>query len=92
MDEYLTWFLDATHWHWLALAVALAGFEMLTMSFFLIFPALSAALVGLVVYIEPTLDWQVQVLITSVKPQMYCCRSRGLWSSSPHRVASRSKP
>ena len=66
MDEYLTWFLDATHWHWLALAVALAGFEMLTMSFFLIFPALSAALVGLVVYIEPTLDWRVQVLIFAV--------------------------
>jgi inner membrane protein len=66
MDEYLAWFLDVTHWHWLALAVALAGFEMLTMSFFLIFPALSAALVGLIVYIEPTLDWRVQILIFAV--------------------------
>jgi inner membrane protein len=63
MDEYLDWFLNVTHWHWLALAVALAGLEMLTMSFFLIFPALSAALVGLVVYVEPGLDWRVQVLI-----------------------------
>ena len=63
MDEYLAWFLNVTHWHWLALAVALAGLEMLSMSFFLIFPALSAALVALVVYVEPNLDWRVQVLI-----------------------------
>lgn len=66
MDEYLSWFLDVTHWHWFALAVALAGFEMLSMSFFLIFPALSAVLVGLIVYVEPSLDWRVQVLIFAV--------------------------
>jgi membrane protein implicated in regulation of membrane protease activity len=63
MDEYLAWFLNITHWHWLALAIALAGFEMLSMSFFLIFPALSAALLGLIVYVEPGLDWRIQVLI-----------------------------
>jgi membrane protein implicated in regulation of membrane protease activity len=63
MDEYLAWFLNVGHWQWLALAVALAGLEMLSMSFFLIFPALSAALVGLIVYVEPGLDWRVQVLI-----------------------------
>jgi membrane protein implicated in regulation of membrane protease activity len=66
MDEYLAWFLNVTHWHWFALAVALAGFEMLSMSFFLIFPALSAVLVGLIVYVEPSLDWRVQVLIFAV--------------------------
>lgn len=63
MDEYLAWFLNVTHWHWLAFAVFLAGLEVLSMSFFLIFPALSAVLVGLVVYVEPGLDWRVQVLI-----------------------------
>jgi inner membrane protein len=66
MDEYLAWFLNVTHWHWFALAVALAGLEMLSMSFFLIFPALSATLVGLVVYFAPDLDWRVQVLIFAV--------------------------
>lgn len=63
MDEYLAWFLDVTHWHWFALALVLAGFEMLSMSFFLIFPALSAVMLGLVVFVEPTLDWRVQVLV-----------------------------
>lgn len=66
MDEYLAWFLDVTHWHWFALAMALAGFEMLSMSFFLIFPALSAVMLGLIVYVEPSLDWRVQVLIFAV--------------------------
>jgi inner membrane protein len=66
MDEYLAWFLNINHWHWFAFAVALAGLEMLSMSFFLIFPALSAVLVGIIVLFEPGLDWRVQVLIFAV--------------------------
>ena len=66
MDEYLAWLLELTHWHWLAFGIALGGVEMLSASFFLIFPAISAGLVALVVLIEPELDWRLQVLIFSV--------------------------
>ncbi len=66
MDEYLAWFLNVSHWHWFALAVALGGLEMLSMSFFLIFPGLAAGLVGLIVYVEPGIDWRVQVLVFAV--------------------------
>lgn len=66
MDEYLTWLLDLSPWHWLALGVALGGLEMVSLSFFLLFPAISAGLVGGILYIEPDLDWRVQVLIFAV--------------------------
>jgi membrane protein implicated in regulation of membrane protease activity len=66
MDEYLAWFLDLSPWHWLALGVALGGLEMVSLSFFLLFPALSAGLVGIILYFEPSLDWRVQVLIFAV--------------------------
>ena len=63
MDEYLGWMLNLTHWHWLVIGLALGAIEMVGTSFFLIFPAISAVLVAGVVYIEPGLDWRLQLLV-----------------------------
>ena len=66
MDEYLGWFLDLTYWHWLALGVTLGGIEMLTLSFFLIFPAISAILLAGVLLFDPALDWRLQLLAFAI--------------------------
>lgn len=77
MDEYLTWLLEVSHWHWFALAVILAGFEVMSMSFFLLFPAIAAVIVGIVVYADPTLDWRFQLLIFAVLSVVATMLGRG---------------
>lgn len=62
MDEYLAWLLEPTPWHWLTLAAILAAFELTSMSFFLLFPAAAAGATALAVWLEPELDWRLQVL------------------------------
>ena len=48
-------------WYWVTFAVALATLEMATMSFFLIWPAIAALIMGGVIAASPNMDgtWQV---------------------------------
>ena len=64
-DQFYFW-PPQTAWHWLALGVLLIGAEILTPSTFLMWPAMSAALVGVMVFIDPALPWQVTVLVFAI--------------------------
>jgi membrane protein implicated in regulation of membrane protease activity len=53
-------------WYWLAFALALGALEMATFSFFLIWPALAALVVGCVLLVSPSLSGPAQVSIFSL--------------------------
>lgn len=60
-------FLDGiSPWWWIAGALALAIIEVLTFSFFLIWPGLAALGVGLVMFVVPDLSGTWQVLLFAV--------------------------
>ena len=63
MMEYLA---QIEFWHWWVLAVALVTLEMLAPSTVLLWPGISAAIVGIILLIAPSLDWEFQVLIFAV--------------------------
>jgi membrane protein implicated in regulation of membrane protease activity len=50
-------------WHWLILAAALAGFEILTPGFFFIWLGGAALITAVVALVAPALSWENQVLI-----------------------------
>lgn len=52
-----------TAWHWLILGVVLLGFELLTGSTYLLWPAVSALAVGVLLFIAPGLAWEMQMLL-----------------------------
>lgn len=49
-------------WHWLILAAALAGIELITPGFFFIWLGGAALITSIVALIVPTLSWENQVL------------------------------
>lgn len=52
-----------TAWHWLILGVVLLGLELLTGSTYILWPAVSALLVGVLLFIAPGLGWEMQMLL-----------------------------
>ena len=55
-----------TYWHWWILAVALLILEVVTPGFFFLWLGLSAGIVGLMLFMLPTLGWEYQLLIFAV--------------------------
>ncbi len=66
MDEFVAWLWNVSYWHWWAIAVGLVLFEVFAPSTLLLWPAVSAGAVGLLVLFVPQLDWRFQVLIFAV--------------------------
>ncbi|MEM7729667.1 MAG: NfeD family protein [Pseudomonadota bacterium] len=52
-----------TAWHWLILGVVLLGLELLTGSTYILWPAVSALAVGVLLFIAPGLGWEMQMLL-----------------------------
>ncbi|WP_298915176.1 NfeD family protein [uncultured Algimonas sp.] len=52
-----------TAWHWLALGIVLLGVELLTGSTYILWPAVSALFVGVLMFIAPGLGWEMQLLL-----------------------------
>lgn len=50
-------------WWWVAFALALGAIEMATMSFFLIWPALAALVLGGLVAISPSMSGNIQIVV-----------------------------
>lgn len=63
MDVDLAFLLHPTYWHWFTLAVILFGFEIMSMSFFLLFPAGAAVVCGFVLMVWPDLDIRLQLAV-----------------------------
>ena len=52
-----------TAWHWLILGVVLLGIELMTGSTYILWPAVSALCVGILLFIAPGLGWEMQMLL-----------------------------
>lgn len=66
MDALIEWIWDFSYWHWWALAVILAAAEIVVPTTYLLWPAISAALVGLALAVFGDFDWRLQVLAFAV--------------------------
>jgi membrane protein implicated in regulation of membrane protease activity len=53
-------------WHWMILAAALAGIEILTPGFFFLWLGGAALVTGILALIVPSLSWEIQVLVYAV--------------------------
>ena len=53
-------------WHWLALGAILVGIEIISPTFYFLWPGLAAGVVGVTLYIIPTLGPQKQVILFAV--------------------------
>jgi len=54
------------YWHWLLLAVVLLILEVFSPGVFAMWLGLAAGLTGLVLLLQPTLDWQTQLVLFGV--------------------------
>ncbi|MEL6688274.1 MAG: NfeD family protein [Pseudomonadota bacterium] len=52
-----------TAWHWLILGVVLLGLELMTGSTYILWPAVSALAVGILLFIAPGLGWEMQMML-----------------------------
>lgn len=52
-----------TAWHWLMLGVVLLGVELMTGSTYILWPAVSALAVGVLLFIAPGMGWELQMLL-----------------------------
>lgn len=55
-----------TYWHWFILGAALLILEVFAPGAFLLWIGIAAGIVGLILYVVPTLGWEYQVIIFSV--------------------------
>ena len=53
-------------WHWLVLGVVLATIEIFAPGIFFLWLGISSAIVGIIIWIFPGLDWQWQLLLFAV--------------------------
>ena len=60
MVEFLS---QLTAWHWLILGVVLLGVELVTGSTYILWPAVSALAVGVLLFIAPSMAWEMQMLL-----------------------------
>ncbi len=66
MDEFIAWLWNIEFWHWWALGVLLIGIEVFIASTLLLWPAISAFAIGLILLIDPGFDWRYQLLVFAV--------------------------
>ena len=63
----MEWLSEINFWHWLILAVVLISIEMLLIgSYYLLWMGIAAGVVGVLLYLIPSLSFLVQVLIFTV--------------------------
>ena len=73
---------ETAFWWWLGLCLVLILLEMATMSLFLLWPGLAAALVAVVVFIAPGLELAPQLILFSAISVALTYLGRGYFSSS----------
>ena len=67
MDEYVTWLWEFEFWHWWAFGIVLIVIEVFAISTtILLWPAISAFLIGLILLVDPGFDWRYQLLVFTV--------------------------
>jgi membrane protein implicated in regulation of membrane protease activity len=66
MDALFALLGDVQPWHWLALGAILVGIEIISPTFYFLWPGLAAGVVGAALYLFPTLSPQNQVILFAV--------------------------
>lgn len=59
------WLAQVDYWHWWILAGVMLLIEVMAPSFYFLWLAVAAAVVGFVMLLVPDLDWQYQIIIFS---------------------------
>jgi membrane protein implicated in regulation of membrane protease activity len=62
----MEWLTEIVFWHWLIIAVALITLEMLVPGAFFLWMGISAAIVGAILFLAPSLSLIMQVVIFAV--------------------------
>ena len=63
MEQVAAFLASLTYWHWLAFGAVLLILEILTPTFYLIWPGIGAVLVGVLHIFIPDLSWQASLTI-----------------------------
>ena len=66
MDAFIAWLWDVSYWHWWAFGIVLITIEAFAPSTYLIWPAVSAGVIGVAVAIDPDINWRIQILSFAV--------------------------
>lgn len=66
MTDVFGFLQGVSPWWWVALAIGLIAIEMLTFSFFLIWPGLAAVVVAVILWIVPDLSGNLQVMLYAI--------------------------
>ena len=66
MDALLAPLGDIQPWHWLALGAILVGIEIISPTFYFLWPGLAAGIVGATLYVFPALGVQNQIILFAV--------------------------
>jgi len=66
MDQLHAFLADVRPWHWFALAAVLVGLEIISTTFYFLWPGMAAALVGLTLYVFPELGVNSQLILFAV--------------------------
>ncbi len=54
---------SATHWHWWILGMVLLGIEIFVPGFFFLWMGIAGLVVGFILFSDPSLPWQWQVIL-----------------------------
>lgn len=66
MNQFFAVFADVQPWHWFALAAMLVGLEIVSTTFYFLWPGVAAAIVGVLLYFFPSLGVDYQVILFSL--------------------------
>jgi|SRR5215510_4708787 len=66
MDRFFALFMAPQPWHWLALGATLVGLEIISTTFYFLWPGIAAGIVGALLYFFPDLSFELQIILFSV--------------------------
>ena len=66
MDEIIAWLWMLDFWHWWAIGIGLIALEAFIASTFLLWPGISALIMGFIVLLMPDMDWRFQVILFAI--------------------------
>jgi membrane protein implicated in regulation of membrane protease activity len=66
MDQLFAAIADVRPWHWFALAALLVSVEIVSTTFYFLWPGCAAAIVGVLLYFVPSLGLNAQIVLFSV--------------------------
>ena len=66
MDWFFSLFDVPQPWHWLALGAILVGLEIISTTFYFLWPGIAAGIVGALLYFFPDLGFEMQIILFSV--------------------------